>query len=257
MIHRKKYLFIILILSIISLAFYKGNVTYSLTDGGGSDFTHILKGMKDINIQPDKMNINYGGVVGKNQSESNIVEIKEKVEAAFSITLKKSMKSEMEFSGQSSVVQQLSEKELKIVLMGVKLPWSKKQEPRYTTYLVLSLSGSYVNEDDFSQFYSFVKRGLQAASIEEDVFIVLQGEKEQKLSSKKQNELIKQLFQKMDGTIVEGLSEKNLVSLTGYSSKINNTIQSNNTAVNLQIATRTIEDKTIVTVGTPVITIEY
>lgn len=56
---------------------------------------------------------------------------------------------------------------------------------------------------------------------------------------------------------VESLSEKTFVSISAYNAVWNDQIRSGNRPVNLQVALRNDGQKTVITLGTPIITLEY
>lgn len=80
-----------------------------------------------------------------------------------------------------------------------------------------------------------------------------------KLSYQEMNDISRFVFEGVKARKVEGLNDKNLISVSAYSPQISNYIKVSGKKVNLNLALRynSFEDRTYIWLATPVITIEY
>ncbi|MFZ5968901.1 MAG: YwmB family TATA-box binding protein [Bacillota bacterium] len=80
-----------------------------------------------------------------------------------------------------------------------------------------------------------------------------------KLQQSKQRQIVQTIFEELGANEIEGVYESNLVSVVGYTKKMNDWIQYGGKKANLHIAMRynAYEDKTMIWFGTPLITIAY
>lgn len=83
-----------------------------------------------------------------------------------------------------------------------------------------------------------------------------------KMNTDIMKEVINKTFYSADGQVIEGMEETEyggMVSLTGYSEKLQNNIQLAGDQINLNVAMRysNYDDKTYIWIGTPLIATEY
>ena len=80
-----------------------------------------------------------------------------------------------------------------------------------------------------------------------------------KLNENSMNDIGRNILKVADAKRVEGMRDKNLISVSAYSPFIENSIVVNGKSVNLNLAIRynSYEDKTYIWLATPIITVEY
>ena len=73
------------------------------------------------------------------------------------------------------------------------------------------------------------------------------------------NKISKQIFRALNGKIIEGIQDRELVSKTGYTRSIKGTLETNGEKININVALRynAYEDMTYIWLGTPIINIAY
>jgi len=71
-------------------------------------------------------------------------------------------------------------------------------------------------------------------------------------------EMVQKYMSQLSAKEVEKLVEKNFVSISAYSPNLNNSLSlEGNRKMNLQVAMRSLDNKTTITIGSPIITTEY
>lgn len=105
---------------------------------------------------------------------------------------------------------------------------------------------SYFEEHGFNYEYSITMIGTFPNKMNTDIM----------------KEVINKTFYSADGQVIEGMEETEyggMVSLTGYSEKLQNNIQLAGDQINLNVAMRysNYDDKTYIWIGTPLIATEY
>lgn len=101
----------------------------------------------------------------------------------------------------------------------------------------------------------FKKRGIKAPQVNS----CITGNFDGKMENSKLNEVCVRVFKDAKAKKVEGLVEEKLISVSGYSPAIGNSILVNGKEVNMNLAIRynSYEKKTYIWLATPVITTEY
>lgn len=125
-------------------------------------------------------------------------------------------------------------------------------------YLIFHLQGTE-NLEDLLEYYNTLINGLKENRINPKINTCIQGNINVKLSSEGQSVLIDKLLHNIDAVEVEKLDTSLVKSVSAYSSKIDNYIWTNSNKMNIQIASHVnnLQQQTIVTIGTPIITVEY
>ncbi len=125
-------------------------------------------------------------------------------------------------------------------------------------YLIFRIEGDQSLED-FKNFYTILEKKLQKTQISPIIMSCVQGNINDKLSDVDQFVLIDKVLDNLSAKEVEKLNTELVKSISAYSSKIKNQIWTSNHKMNLQVATHVNQQdkKTVITMGTPIITIEY
>ncbi|TCS83388.1 YwmB family TATA-box binding protein [Tepidibacillus fermentans] len=126
------------------------------------------------------------------------------------------------------------------------------------TYLVIKVTGNR-SFQELEQDYQTFNKLLQMAHINPKINTCVQGEISDKLNNAEQYQLIQKVLKKIDASIVEELKTDLVTSVSAYSPEVGQAIQTKGGEMNLQMATHydSLHNKTILTMGTPIITIEY
>lgn len=126
------------------------------------------------------------------------------------------------------------------------------------TYLLFRLKG--VNSlDDLKVYYELLSEKMLENQISPKINSCIQGKINDKLGNTEQFVLINKILKSINADRVEMLNTDLVKSVSAYSSKIKNYIWTSNNKMNVQISTHfdSLNKKTILTLGTPIITIEY
>lgn len=131
------------------------------------------------------------------------------------------------------------------------------QKNTYKAYLIYSVKGTVWNNQIWKEFSPTAhKRMSQLFKQSPQLFSCISGEESDKMDiilSKKANDILKDFSAKK----VEQLKEKTFVSLSAYTNVWNQSIQTNDHKMNLQVALRHVGHTITLTIGTPIITTEY
>ena len=126
------------------------------------------------------------------------------------------------------------------------------------TYLIFRLKGQE-SVEDLSEFYSKLDSKLQQIQITPVINACIQGFINDKLNNDQQFVLIKGILESLQASEIEQLDTALVKSISAYTPKLNNSIITGGQKMNLQVASHVnnLDNKTILTLGTPIITIEY
>lgn len=125
-------------------------------------------------------------------------------------------------------------------------------------YLIFRLKG----DKDLAQmagYYNLLKEKLEENQISPKINTCIQGNINDKLSGVDQFVLIKELLHNVGAKEVEKLDTDLVKSVSAYSLEFESFIWTNNNKMNIQIASHVnnLQQKTVITIGTPIITVEY
>jgi hypothetical protein len=208
---------------------------------------------EDFGITIDEIQLAYSKLLSKDMDQQNVNNFKERIEGVFTTNLSRvsEKKDYIKFQGQ---IKSDNLSNGRIIFVAIP---NKKDNGTFETYLLIKLP--LKSTTGYGESYSYLNKSLKALSIEPEINVNLRGNINKKLDHKEQEQIIRNMFKKLNGTIIEGLNEETIISLTGYSSKFKSAYKSNNNLINLQIASRYNADhkKTEFTIGSPLITMEH
>ncbi|MDS1030329.1 YwmB family TATA-box binding protein [Bacillota bacterium LX-D] len=135
---------------------------------------------------------------------------------------------------------------------------SKDLKGKVTTYLLLSLTekGKDKNITNWKRKLEKIFADLHARP---NISTYLTGTIEQKLTQHQKEALIAKMFAEAQAKKIEGISNQNLVSFSGYSRKIKENVKVKDYKLNLNAAVsyNEVERKTYVLLGSPLLNGEY
>lgn len=222
------------------------------------DITFLIHLLNDSKITINSIELNYAETIG-NRSTDNITQFKIDIEKTFSIQMIKPDKPccdsvRNEYYG----YKQLSnDNSMQIKLVSLKNPDHPNQQK---TFLLIDMFINKQPQNYINNHYTYLSNGLRQLDLNPKINTTIQGSKHAQLNHNEQMKLIKELYSKVNGKIVEGLNEEDVISLSGYSNQLSHSIKSNNNRnINLQIASRydKLSNNTVITIGTPIITKTY
>ncbi|MDC3417587.1 YwmB family TATA-box binding protein [Aquibacillus salsiterrae] len=217
----------------------------------------LIDTFEKADIKMERLMLNYTGVVDTFKNTSNVEEVKNEIEQAFSINLSLTSapdnKDLIKYLGQKTI-SALPNATIQVTLANV-----LHENGAYQAHLILSLSSNLTDKTDFVNAYSYLEKSLETISVDSKIKVNIQGTANQKLSHDQQQKVIMDMLSDINASVREGLNEKDVISLTGYSEKINYSLKSNNKPINVQMASRydSLSGNTVFTIGTPLITMEY
>lgn len=217
----------------------------------------LMRILSEENIESEKVILNYSGLVKTYKDPLQIHSFKTELEQAFStnlsLTSEPDEKELIKYQGQK-VVSSVPKTKIKVDLAGI-----LKENREYEVFLIVSLLSNSTTKNEFLKNYAYLKNSLDNASVTPEIIVNIQGSLDEKLSHSSQKQLIMDMFKNLNASVFEGLNEKKVISLTGFSKELSYSIKSSENRINVQIASRfdELDGKTTFTIGTPIITIEY
>ncbi len=138
------------------------------------------------------------------------------------------------------------------------LQWKRISKQHQELYLVFKLNGTDSLEQ-FQKDYQQLLEILQKNQMSPIINSCIQGNINDKLSNIQQVVLIEKIIHILGGEKVETLNTALVKSISAYSPKIQHSIWTGHKKMNVQVATHVnkLTQTTILTMGTPIITIEY
>lgn len=250
-----KLLIAIITITVVILILIYQNKTILTTNNSIDDGQLLIQAFSESNIDIEKLALNYSDRVITYKDSTDIDSLRKELEKAFSIELKLISKNKelVKYQGVKSVPS------LNDAVMKVGLASTLNDNGVYDVYLIVNLLNGVTQPYNFSQYYAYLKQSLEYVNITPVININIQGSLDQKTTFKTRKEVVMNLFKNLSASVSESLIEEEVISLTGFSEKLNSSLNSNNNQINIQIASRfnLLDSKTTFTIGTPIITIEY
>ncbi len=125
----------------------------------------------------------------------------------------------------------------------------------YINFILIGTS----NLNDLHKYYTQLDRKLQEIQLFIKINTCIQGNINDKLSSANQLVLIDEILHNIRADEIEKLDTELLKSISAFTPDISNSIMTGEKMMNIQVATHydNVKQKTILTMGTPIIVIEY
>jgi len=143
-------------------------------------------------------------------------------------------------------------------IINLRIQSSKEPDGKSEKYISVSIVQDLSN-NGLEKIRAGAMEILEKYKINPKVNSCITGNFDGKLDNNQLNEICKNIFRGAGAKKVEGIRDKNLVSVSAYSPVIQDSIQVNGKNVNLNLAIRynSFEDKTYIWLATPVIATEY
>jgi hypothetical protein len=244
---------ILLIMFIVGLLFFS---EHQLSQASQYEDNLILvKMLTDAEVQIEKAVFQHSGMTKEKQSKEKFLETKRKIEMIIGtnmvLTGNANQQNLLKFQGEVSLS---SNTKLQVAWIGKR---EMGESSQYSSYLVAQISSSEL--DLWKDYYNYLESMLREVGIDPKINASYQGTINEMMDLKEQSAFIQNIFKLVDGQIIEGLTAGSLVSLSGYTKKLQHSVDSAKGPINLQIATRASLSKkvTFVTIGNPIIIMEY
>ncbi|MDF2682905.1 MAG: hypothetical protein K0R47_4095 [Brevibacillus sp.] len=145
---------------------------------------------------------------------------------------------------------------------GVQLRYEVSAVPKngsFDTFLVLQLTGSRQSLLYIEEIQETFAKALKKADFIPQISTCIRGMYNVKMGVDQQEGKILSIFQTLQATELERLQDVSVVSISGYTYKWEPFIAVNGQKMNLQVATHRDSESagTRITIGTPIITVEY
>lgn len=181
--------------------------------------------------------------------------MKEKLEKVFELNMRKvkneHQKNLYKFEGERVLSPNAT---LQVAWFGQE---EKEGSTKLHTHIVIQLVREEPNgwKDD----YTYLTTKLHEIGITPELRTSFHGYVEKIMTMEKQVDFIQNIFTELDGKILEGITTDDLVSLSGYSKRLQHSVVSPVREINLQIAARVnqLNQSTMITIGNPIIIMEY
>lgn len=125
--------------------------------------------------------------------------------------------------------------------------------------LVLRVQGAHEPLNTLTETVKNVSHGLRQAGVTPHVHVSVQGSVPYIFCQRERSQWVREIMEKLGAYEVEALREATMASVSAFSPHFRTSIASNGRRMNLQIAVRShpATHQTVITMGTPIITIEY
>jgi hypothetical protein len=219
------------------------------------DSEALINLLRDSNITVKKAVFKQSGMVKEHQSEEDFLIMMGEIEEAFGLNMisitDENRMNLLRFQGERKLS---SDTKLKVAWIG-ELEGIKSST--YTTHIVVEISSNEL--DLWRDYYSYLTNLINELGIAPQIKTSFQGIIDQMMTTDEQVDFIANMFSKLEGQVTEGLTSDSVVSHSGYSKKMNHTLNGPNGKINFQIAARTshLKKGTFITIGNPVIIMEY
>ncbi|GGM29616.1 hypothetical protein GCM10011351_14680 [Paraliobacillus quinghaiensis] len=217
----------------------------------------LLDAFEGSNIKVDKTILNYNDVLKTYNQYSELTGLKTELERLFSIDLILTSETDnrevVKYEGKINI-KNLPETAIQVGLVGV-----YHENDTYQAHIIIFLMSDHSNKETYIRSFNYLMNRLKKITIEPEIQVNIQGAINKNLNHKQQENVMQGIFEQLGGTTASGgVKEKNMISLTGYSSQLHSKIQSNE-PINIQIASRysSWNDRTTFTIGSPIISAEY
>ena len=126
-------------------------------------------------------------------------------------------------------------------------------------YLVVNMKAVGQHAQSLEDAVDYVSTGLEQAGLEPNIHVSIQGATPRMLNRSEQQQFIHRVMHNVNAHEVEALRDTTSTSVSAFSPQLGQPIMSNGREMNVQIALRNdkVHQRTIMTMGTPIITIEY
>ena len=134
----------------------------------------------------------------------------------------------------------------------------KNDDGNIESYLMFQ-SSSIDNFEDMMKEKQMIEKLLKEIKLPVILDAMITGSYRGKLKQKQINSIISKLLKNIDAVKVESIERDNIISVSAYSTEIEECITSNGRKINVQIALRysNYDDRTYIWLGSPVIPFEY
>ncbi|OEF99814.1 hypothetical protein BHF71_01160 [Vulcanibacillus modesticaldus] len=218
---------------------------------GGQDVEYLIKAFNKTGAKMDTYWLNFGIPYGKYEDDQQLLQIGNRLSSSFKLPVAK----ELIIIGAQKVY---SSKGTWGDGTEVELQIKKYSQQSNDLYLLFHLKGNS-STDDLLKYYNLLEKILDENNLYPKINSCVQGNIDDKLSNVDQFVLIEELLASLEAKEIEKLDTDLVKSISAYSPKITNSIWTGDKKMNIQIATHVsnLQQKTIITMGTPIITIEY
>jgi hypothetical protein len=217
----------------------------------------LLDSLHNAKVDVEKLVFQQSGMIKKHQTEDQFMKMKRNIEKTFSIHLEK-----MTGQGPNDLVRYeggiplSSNVQLQIAWVG-KEEQGDPSELLYTTYIIAEISSS--KTEGWKNEFSYLAEKVEQLGIKPEIKTSIQGAVNRMMTKEERNRFVRQIFKSLDAKVTEGVTLDSVVSLSGFSHKLNRSVVSSDGEINLQLAAHVnqLERVTTITIGNPVIIMEY
>jgi hypothetical protein len=246
------------VLILIIAVLYINGKPLAASQSNAEDGIKLYKFFKKSGVNPYLLVLHHSSAVADNQSESMVLKMREKIENTFEVEMIRltndTNKDLIKYQGERKLSP---DTKIQIVWVGKRQQDQKKL--KYMSFIVARLITDEPNEISLVKSYSFLSSWLEEISVEPQINTSIQGSLEKTMDKAKQIDFLKSMFQSAKGTILENLESESVVSYTGYTKMLERSVFSSGNKINIHLASHYnhLNGKTLITIGNPVISIEY
>lgn len=219
----------------------------------------VLKNvMKNSGITVQTIDLTYGSLIDK-ENMNDIKLLKEQIGRTFSVSMEAREKTccsgvKVQYNGERRFSS--------FATLNLKLVGRQNNDPEsndLSAYLILKLSVNKQGQELIGQYNHYLQKNLKVLGLDPKINTSIRGMINKKMTHDEQYAFLQAMFQELNGKVTEGLNEKKVISLSGYSEDLNRFVMSKNKRINVQIASRynPLNKQTVITIGNPIVTMTY
>ena len=231
--------------------------------GSGSAKTEGIQNLIDLQKQKDikwtHIVLQQSGIVDHEQSEEEWKQMKEKIGRIFELELNLMSSGEhgsgiIRYEGIKSLT---SDRQLRIAWIGQEEENKAFDRTTYHTFLIVEFSTGRLEE--WERDYQYIESKIKEVGIVPEIHVSVEGRVDQIMTEEEVSRYLRDMIMNMNGEVKEGLVDRTVTSLSGYSPQFTRSIRTNNGHINFQIMAYTDEQKkaTKIILGTPIITTDH
>jgi hypothetical protein len=224
-----------------------------------SDATLMVQALQESEVEVETFFFQHNEKMTSTFSEGELLHIRSELEKTWQLDLIDVSKNKENKAKENNIMRYQGKKvegedTLQVAFIATR---KSQEESTFSGHLIVQ----YVTKDvtNWNEKYTTFVGTLKSSDVEPTINISIQGSYDKVLSQVAREKYIENMFDNLNGEVLEGLRSESVVSLSGYTEDLKRKVASSTGTINLQIGAHVHSSKsnTIITIGNPVIVMEY
>lgn len=219
----------------------------------------LVRAMEATGAQVEEVSINsWAQLPPRQYSDEQLGDLVQQVMMEFGVTPASYQLNHYQ-KGEQQIVQATGENSAFHILTVAQSVPSKVQKGEKEYYLIITIEGEKTANLSVNHLQGEIRRITKKNGGQSHISTCLIGWLNGTLRDGKQQDLLQHAYQVVDGKILHKLETEHVISYTGFASELMEWLQVGNEKVNLNMAMRysPYDNRTYITIGSPIITREY